>query len=861
MTYRLCSTLFLSATSLAATASWAQPTIVGEAVEKEYSLPAQSLADTLKAIARTSGRNILAAGNAVDGKQAPALVGRYSVERALALVLQGSGLHTRSTPSGLLVEPDIAAAVDAPTTSTETGEDTILVTGTRIRGAPLASPVISLSENAIRNAGQATLGEVVRSIPQSFGGGQQPGIGFNVPGASGVDVGGGSSVNLRGLGSDATLTLLNGHRVSYSGSRQSIDVSAIPLSAVDRIEIVPDGASAIYGSDAVAGVANIILKRDYDGVEARARLGASTDGGNFNQQYGALGGATWNRGGFALAYEYNSNSAIKSSQRSYARDTTPGLTLFPAIKSHNVLLTGHHALGESMTFSVDALYNRRSEFSVYPLDFGGDLAAFHGERSGASRAYAVAPSLEWTVSSSWRLALAGTIAEDRTTFLSKEFIGTSLDNTSAGCYCNKERSIELNGNGSLTTLPGGDVKAAFGAGYRSNKTAFSAGAGNTQNFTRGQDSSYAYAELSLPIVAPTMEVRGIDRLNLTGAVRYERYPGIGDVATPKFGLIYAPDATFTFKTSWGKSFRAPTLRQEFQPKSVSLFRPSSVGGTGYPAGSAVAVVDGGNPGLKPERATSWSATLAIHPPALVGAHLEFSYFNTRYRDRIVTPIDLQSQALSNAVYRDYVTLNPSAAQVAALVDSAATFFNASGAPYNPATVVAIVDASNINAGRQRIHGVDALFNYHWELGRPNSSIELTANASYLTSDQQITTTLPTTKLAGYIFNPPHFRARGGASWGDGPYTITADLSYIGGVKDNRTTPSARVGGMMPLDLTARYQTMGAGLIGGLDLVLSVQNLFNDKPATIDGIFFEAPFDSTNYSPVGRFVSLSITKKW
>src|SRR3546814_7754995 len=103
-------------------------------------------------------------------------------------------------------------------------------------------------------SGQTSLGEVVRSIPQSFGGGQQPGIGFNVPGANGVNVGGGSSINLRGLGSDATLTLLNGHRLSYSSSRQSVDVSAITLSAVDRLEIVPDGASAIYGSDAVAGI-------------------------------------------------------------------------------------------------------------------------------------------------------------------------------------------------------------------------------------------------------------------------------------------------------------------------------------------------------------------------------------------------------------------------------------------------------------------------------------------------------------------------------------------------------------------------------------------------------------------------------
>src|SRR3546814_18002778 len=100
--------------------------------------------------------------------------------------------------------------------------------------------------------------------------------------------------------------------------------------------------------------------------------------------------------------------------------------------------------------------------------------------------------------------------------------------------------------------------------------------------------------------------------------------------------------------------------------------PISLGGSGFPAGSAVALVQGGNLDLKPERATNWSATLAIHPPSLSGARLELRYFNTRYRGRIVTPIGLQSQALTNPIYRHYVTLNPSAAQVRALVAHVAT---------------------------------------------------------------------------------------------------------------------------------------------------------------------------------------------
>src|SRR3546814_6494740 len=75
-----------------------------------------------------------------------------------------------------------------------------------------------------------------------------------------------SQLNLRGLGPDATLTLLNGHRLPYGGAFAGIDISAIPVAAVERLEIVPDCASAQYGSDAVAGVANIILRRDFEGL-------------------------------------------------------------------------------------------------------------------------------------------------------------------------------------------------------------------------------------------------------------------------------------------------------------------------------------------------------------------------------------------------------------------------------------------------------------------------------------------------------------------------------------------------------------------------------------------------------------------
>src|SRR6185312_1480191 len=121
---------------------------------------------------------------------------------------------------------------------------------------------------------------------------------------------GGSGLNLRGLGPDATLTLLNGRRMSYDGLFQAVDISAIPADAVDRIEIMPDGASAIYGSDAVGGVANVILKRDFNGVTVGTRYGGATDGGLITHEYNVTAGTTWATGGLIVAGEKTSSDPI-----------------------------------------------------------------------------------------------------------------------------------------------------------------------------------------------------------------------------------------------------------------------------------------------------------------------------------------------------------------------------------------------------------------------------------------------------------------------------------------------------------------------------------------------------------------------
>lgn len=827
---------------------------------QNYHLPVQSLAASLRAVSMASGRTIGAPSQLIAGRKAPDLNGSFTPEAAVAALLAGSGLHARALGSGLIIEAD--AGADAG--GREEGEegDEIVVTGSRIRGAPIASAVIVVDHDAMADSGKISLGDVMRDLPQNFGGGQNPGIGTNVPTASGINIGGASTLNLRGLGSDATLTLLNGHRLAYNGSRQGIDVSSLPIGIVERVEVVADGASALYGSDAVAGVANIILRRDYQGLEVTTNLGGATAGGDLQQQYGLVTGRKWSGGGLVAAYEFSQNSQIYSNDRSFAA-VRPGVILYPAMHHHAAALAAHQDLTDTLTFEVDATYNKRWTYRGYVLNAAGDWSASHQDQNTASRSGAIAPSLKLDLPHGWRATLSGVYGTETVTFYNGAFTGSTLTDSNSGCYCNDGKSVELAGDGRLINLPAGAVKLAIGAGYRINSMFYYTGAGAPSNINASESSTYAYGEVSVPVVSPDLRIPAISTLNLSGAVRYERYPGIGSVATPKFGIIYAPVADLSIKGSWGRSFKAPTLYQRYSAQLLLAYPAASLGASGYPATSSVLYLTGGSPALKPERAESWALTAEYHPHQLPGLRLEASYFSTVYRDRIVSPITYFSQALSNPLYANYVKLAPSAAAISSLTASAAGFYNYTGATYDPAQVMGIVNGANVNAGRQVIDGVDMLVDYRTKLGSDGGTLSLSGNAAYLVSRQQLTPGAAVTQLAGTLFNPPHWRGRGTVTWSRRGLMVNATTSLIGGVTDARTTVPVRVAGMVTQDFTLRYAfAQSEGPLHGLAFSLTAQNLFNSVPTTIATTFYtDTSYDSTNYSPVGRYLGVGITKSW
>jgi iron complex outermembrane recepter protein len=194
----------------------------------------------------------------------------------------------------------------------------VVVTGSRIRGvAPVGAPVIALGRDNLAISAATTVADFLKEVPQVVGIGVDE-TRFATSGINASNVSRATAINLRGLSPAATLTLLDGHRVTPSGTSGAfVDSSAIPAVAVQRLEIVADGASALYGSDAVAGVVNMILRKDFVGAETSLR-NSSADGYS-RLQASQLFGHDWGSGNAMVAYEYMTNDALSSSERSFFR--------------------------------------------------------------------------------------------------------------------------------------------------------------------------------------------------------------------------------------------------------------------------------------------------------------------------------------------------------------------------------------------------------------------------------------------------------------------------------------------------------------------------------------------------------------
>ena len=216
----------------------------------------------------------------------------------------------------------LAAVASAMSTGLAFGQgevaqiEEVLVTGSRIARADLegANPVTVINREQILRNGSPTIGEILQNLPSSAGGAVN----------TSVNNGGSGAVrfSLRGLGTGRTLVLINGKRAVASGlgANSSVDLNNIPSAIIERVEVLKDGASAVYGSDAVAGVVNIITRTDFEGAEWTSEFGQTSESDGDQTKHEFTLGTSTEKGNFVVSGYWAEQEPIWAGDRSYSKE-------------------------------------------------------------------------------------------------------------------------------------------------------------------------------------------------------------------------------------------------------------------------------------------------------------------------------------------------------------------------------------------------------------------------------------------------------------------------------------------------------------------------------------------------------------
>lgn len=747
-----------------------------------------------------------------------------------------------------------SSSSDADESADQSGSQDIVVTGTNIRGArPVGSPLITLSREEIAETGYSSTETLLRSLPQNFGGGGYSETAQGAQFGNRNNVASASSPNLRGLGPEATLTLLNGHRLAGANFGVAADISLIPIGAIERIDVLLDGASALYGSDAVAGVVNLVTRRDYSGAETSMRYGTVTEGSHDEVIASQLVGTKWATGGAMISYGYRDRSSLQAADRSFSEDALPGYTLLPSLTQHSILASAHQKLGEGGELFADILYGTKKVQNrfVYP-GFNqltdADTDQIHG-----------VVGINHELGETWRISASATYS--RSTIVRDILQNGTL--RKAGIDVTVESlTPELRADGDLFALPGGTARAAVSFQYRYD----SLDSAGTTSSTQGKDGRDAIAistELLVPLFGAGNALPLIEELTVSATGRYEKYSDFGDTFNPKFGVDWKINQSARLRGTWGTSFRAPSLYDlseaayPLQPAAYIL--PDATSPTGE---STALLLYGNNPDLGPEKSTNWTVGLDLTPAALEGARLSATYFDVTYRDKIGSPITAAfNDILANrSQYGSFLQENPPLALVEGYFANP-LFYEFQGVA--PGDVTLLLDGRIQNSASLKTSGIDvaAYYTSMTSLGQ----LSLSANASYLL--KRTTRTTPASDKVEALnlpYLPVDLRVRGGAVLESNGFTFSAFANYVDSYRTN--APDVYVDNWFTVDAAVRMnlREILGGALSGFTLGVSANNIFDSNPPFVVSYSqaqIPVNYDPANANPIGRFVALELIKKW
>lgn len=313
--------------------SLAATLVAGSAAASPLDIPAGSLDKTLLSISQQSGKPIAFEQRLVSGLNAPAIKGDLSAGEALQIALQGTDLQDSESASGIVLSAAPREATIAPVTAGVESPSVIPqlqrieVTGSAIRrvDAETAVPVTILRTEELKKQGVTTTEQLISRISANQ---SSVGSGRSIGSSSG----GAAYADLRGIGPNKTLVLLNGRRLANNATSaingSGVDLNTIPFAAIDRVEVLRDGASALYGTDAIGGVINFITKKSV--TDGQLTLGGSTPtrsgGGETNNFSGSWGFGDLEEDRFNVfgVVSHDKQQSLKAEDRDYTYNYQPG---------------------------------------------------------------------------------------------------------------------------------------------------------------------------------------------------------------------------------------------------------------------------------------------------------------------------------------------------------------------------------------------------------------------------------------------------------------------------------------------------------------------------------------------------------
>jgi len=685
---------FLCTTAIAIVATVATPAC---AQTREINVQPQPLSTAIAELARQADVEILAPSTGAIMLASP-VRGRMDVAQALTQILRGTNLTWSNDPRGAFlikrrearltpvayVAPAPAqrrararAPVSLAVKPVETGEgETIIVTGTRdpnAKASAAPSPITVINADRLAATGQPDLRDALTQISPSISRSTVTSGNANM-----VD-----KINLRALTSNHTLILINGKRrhttsviTDATGPEDGtapVDIGLIPTSAIDHIEVLLDGAAALYGSDAIAGVVNIILKSNNHGFTAATTNGLYYEGDGFTSGTTASWGTRFgNQGFFSLSGEFRHqdhtnrggpdtrvNARVNryfgnAEQDRAAISYNAGVNLSEDVKLYSFASYAYRKAGSFQNYRIPTLLPQ-----VYPNGFSPLSQVTEHDFSLTGGAKGTLTGWDWDLNATYGEDHTDYNLIDSVNLLLFRDTGSTPTRFNVMSYGNSQLTLEGTFRRFVDVGLAEPLNVAFGGQYRRDTYAVNPGdpasyyGAGTQGQSGLQPSSYVRAHRDIKAAFVDFSAKPVKGLQIGLAGRYEDYSDAGDTLTGKFSVRYDFSPAIAIRGTISNGFRAPSMQEQYYT-SIGV---TPNGAQGVLAVNSIAARILGAQQLRPEKSTNLSAGIVLHPVPRM--NITIDAYQISIRDRIVKGGAYNGQEAINALAAQGILVDPS----------------------------------------------------------------------------------------------------------------------------------------------------------------------------------------------------------